>query len=498
MRELTGRVIRGGLWLVAVRTTGQLGGLARVVVLARILAPREFGLFGVAIVVLSLFETLATTGIQAALLQRQERVRAAFDTAWTLGCLRGVLLAALMAMSAPTVAVFFDSPEATTLVWAMALIPLVTGLGNVAVVEFNRTLAFAPHYVLNAAGVVADLAVAIPFALWLGNAWALVAGTVAMAVTRHGLSYAVHPYRPRLRIDRQELGALLGYGWWVFGSTLAGWGLQHGASAVVGRLAGVQALAFYQVGWRLATAVTTEVTNAMSGVTTAAYARLQGDRTRVGQAYFRVLSLVTLVTVPVAIGVVVHGPGLAPVILGPGWGAVVPIVQVLALSGLARALGATAAPVFLGTGHPRLETAAVLVELGVLAATVWPLTAGFGPVGAALSAMLASAAGAVAALGAVLRLLGLPGRRLGPILGWPALACVPVVATQLGLVGAQATPVGLVAAAALSAAMYIGGLAVLQRLGLYSVDAALVEPVRQWAAGWTCRGLRRRGGRAGP
>src|SRR2546426_6496274 len=114
--------------MAALRATGRLLGTIRLLVLARVLGPHEFGVVGIATVVMSLFDAFATKGTQLTLIHRRERARGLFDTAWTLGLVRGVAAAGLMVVFAPAMGRFFDSPGAGGGGPGMAPAPVVRSL----------------------------------------------------------------------------------------------------------------------------------------------------------------------------------------------------------------------------------------------------------------------------------------------------------------------------------------------------------------------------------
>jgi lipopolysaccharide exporter len=480
MENLSGRVIRSGLWMVALNVTGRLLGTVRLLILARLLTPYDFGLAGIALVGISLFGSFTVMGTHLALIQRKERARDLFDTAWTLGLIRGAIVAGLLLVLAPVVGMFFDSPAAVAIVRVMALIPLMTGLTNIGVVEFSKELTFGPYYLLHTSGTVADLCVAVPLALWRANAWALVGGWLALTAVRVVVSYWLHPYRPALRLNWKEAAELLGYGRWIFGSSVIAWLITDGVHAVVGRLLGVQALGLYQMAWRVAFLPTTEVTDVISGVTVAAYAKLQDSMARVRSAYLRVLTAVTLAAAPIAVGIGFYGEDLVRVLMGRRWGGIVPIVQVLAFAGLFRSIGATAGPVFQGLDRPRVQTLVAFVELGLLAGLLVPLTLWMGPVGTAVAATIGGGCGAAASLWVVSRLLGIRAGELVPILGGPLLACLAFAILRIWVLGPLDTLIGLAGAIISSGILYLTVLVLLARLDLYNLRPVLPSGMGHW------------------
>jgi lipopolysaccharide exporter len=480
VQSLSGRVIRGGLWMVALNATGRLLGMVRLLVLARLLTPHDFGLVGIALVMIALFESFSTTGTHLALIQRKERARELFDTAWTLGVIRGGVVAGVMVIIAPAVATFFESPEAVSIVRTMALVPLIGGLTNIGIVEFRKELTFGPHYLFHTSGIVADVCVAVPLALWGGDAWALVGGWLALIVVRVLMSYWLHSYRPALHLEGNAVRELLGYGRWIFGATAAASLLTGGIQAVVGRVLGTATLGLYQMAWRVASLPTTDVTIVVSGVTMAAYAKLQDSPVRVRSAYLRVVAAVALASAPIAVGLAMYAEDLVRVVLGTPWSGILPIVQVLAFAGLARSIGATAGPVFQGLNRPQVQTLVAFVELGVVAGALIPLTLWMGPVGTAMAATGGAVCGAVTALSFVSRLLEIRAGELAAILGWPLTACLGFVVLRVWILGPLDTLVGLAGALVLSGILYAIVIVLMDRLGLYDVSALLPSSRGRW------------------
>ena len=205
-----------GFWAFALRVGNRLFGLARTVVLARLLSPADFGLFGIALLASAALETVTETGFEAALIQKKGDVKPYLDTAWTMQVIRGFVLAGILVVGAPMVAAFFREPQAALLLKVMALVVLVKGFTNIGVVFFQKELEFHRQFAYVFSGTLADLAVAITAAFVLRNAWALVCGFLAGNLVRAVASYIVHPHRPRLRMEGARAKELYTYGRWIW------------------------------------------------------------------------------------------------------------------------------------------------------------------------------------------------------------------------------------------------------------------------------------------
>ena len=114
--NLSKRVVKGGAWVFALRIVSRGLGLVRLVILARILAPADFGLMGIALLAMATLDTFSQTGFNAALIQKKEDVESYLNSAWTITIFRGIVLFVVLYFSAPYVATFFKSTEAKPII----------------------------------------------------------------------------------------------------------------------------------------------------------------------------------------------------------------------------------------------------------------------------------------------------------------------------------------------------------------------------------------------
>jgi len=372
------------------RVVVSVAGTARVMVLARLLAPEDFGLISIALLVVGFLDSMAQTGFATALVQRKGDIRPYLDTAWTVQLVRGVVLAGAVALAAPVVSRFFDSPGAESIVRTMALVVLFKGLTNSAVVYFQRDLEFRKQSVLQIVHTMSDVAVSVGFGIALRDVRALVYGAVAASIALVVVSFIVHPYRPRPRIDFGKARELYSYGKWVFGTNVLKYFILNGDNAFVGRMLGTVALGHYQMAYRISQMPATEVGDLISRIMFPAWSKMQEDVDRLRAAYLRTVQVSTLVTLPLAGGVLVLADAFTRVVLTEKWLEIVPALQVLAVLGALKTIGAFA-PLFQALGRPRFVTIVSAVRLAAIAALIYPLTQTMGIVGTGWAVLIGTA-----------------------------------------------------------------------------------------------------------
>ena len=394
--DLATRAVKSAGWVFAGRATRKVLDLVRMVIFARLLGPRDFGLFGVVTITLIALKTFSQTGFDQALIQRKEDTERYLDTVWTVQLARGVLLAFALILTAPVVAGFFRAPLATNLLRAMSLAVLLEGGFNVGTIFFRKNLQFKRLFVLNTLGSVASLAVGIMLAVRLRSAWALLGAAVTGAFASCCLSYLLHPYRPRLNFDRKKASELIRYGKWVLAGAVTTFIAAQLDYVMVGRILSVEVLGVYVLAYRISLLPIQEVTYTVARVALPSYAKLQGDPERIRTAYNRLFQLTTFLSVPACIGTMMIAPRLVTILLGAKWHGVILPLQILMIAQLLKSVCSTGSPLFLGSGNPKYEFSMQFFRALALAATLYPLLIWAGIAGGAWAVVVSSGAMLVA------------------------------------------------------------------------------------------------------
>jgi PST family polysaccharide transporter/lipopolysaccharide exporter len=390
--SLTQRSVVGGAWVAALNVSDRVLQLAMVVVLARLIGPEAFGLMGIALLALAAFRTVSRLGLDEALVYNEnENIDDYLDTTLTLNIGRGVLVGSAAYLSAPLVATLLGEPRATPVLEVLALTPVLQGLRNPGIVYFRKDLEFHREYVYKVSGAVAQLVVAVGYALVFPTVWALVAGTIAKKLVRVGVSYWIHPYRPWPRFDVDRARELIDYGKWMTGASIMGFLTKQGDDAFLAWLLGATSLGLYQMAYRLAKAPNTEVTHVVSRVAFPAYSKLQDDMEKLRAGFYRTIKVTLLVSFPAGVGVLAVAPTFVRAFLGESWMAMVPTMQLLALYGMSVSFGSMFGEIWKAVGRPDLITKFGVVRIVVFAALIYPLTVRYGILGTALTIVAAEA-----------------------------------------------------------------------------------------------------------
>ncbi len=473
---LTKRVVRAGLWTFAIRVSLRSLSAVKTVILARVLAPSDIGLFGVALLMLSLVDAYTYTGFRNALIQRKDDIKPHLDSAWTIEALRGVALAGALILAAPWVARFFGTPKATDMIRVMAASVLLDSLVNVGIVYFERELAFRKRFIYEVSYALAEVVVGTILVLIMRNVWALVYSALIATVVQVAASYLLHPYRPRLSIERKKVGQLFHFGKWVFGNHMLNFANRNFGQILVGRMLGVAPLGFYRMANNMAEMATTEVARVTNQVLFPTFSRLQDQRARLRGAYLRSLSLVTLISLPMAAIAVPLAYHFTEVVLGAKWLPMTQAFQLLMVAGAVRSVSTTIGPLLSGSGRPDIFPKLQLVKLVILGALAYPATRYWGLTGAATAFLISTTLLDGTAFIVANHMVGSSLGDLRRALLYPA-ACAAGAGLALGAVVWAFHPhpamAELVVLAGLGVGIYVAALAVCRGLFGYTASGLL-------------------------
>jgi O-antigen/teichoic acid export membrane protein len=155
------------------------------------------------------------------------------------------------------------------------------------------------------------------------------------------------------------------------------------ADLTIGKSLGPGPLGLFNLAYEISHLPSTELSAPINRAVYPGYAKVASDQTRLAVQFLDVLGLTALSTAPVAVGIAAVAPLLVPLLLGDAWREAVPLMEILALSGLLASLRTNAGYVFLALGRSKLVTVMTAVRFGVVVPALVFGTIYFGAKGAA-------------------------------------------------------------------------------------------------------------------
>jgi O-antigen/teichoic acid export membrane protein len=381
-KNLSDKVAKGAFWIFLLRIFTRSFSLLKSLILARLLSPKDFGLFGIALLTFSILENLSNTGFNNALIQKKGGIKNYLDSAWTVQILRETVIANVIFWFSPYISIFFNEPGATNILRALALGILIKGFVNIGVINFQKDLEFNKNFIYELSAVFTDVIFSISMALILKNVWALVIGYILGNVVRVVVSFIISETTPKISFDIQKVSELFSFGKWILASNVLVYILTQGDDILVGKLLGATSLGVYQMAYKLSNLPATEWSHLVAKLTYPAYSKLQNNVKKMKKVYMYSLKMTAFLSFPVSGAIFIFADPFTKLILGEKWLSIIPIMKILSVYGLLRSIGATTGVIFMALGKPEIRTRFQLFQVFIFGILIYPGIEKFGLHGA--------------------------------------------------------------------------------------------------------------------
>lgn len=385
--------------------------VVRLVVLARILGPTEFGLLTIAQTAIGVINQVTDLGMIPALVQKPAPERRHYNAAWTVNLFRGLVVAAVVVAAAPLVARVFGAPEATNVVRLLAASPVLLALSSIGLADLYRRMEFRSLAFIDLGQALANTVVSIGLASRLG-VWALIVGALAGAGTHLLLSYLLAPRRPRLVFEAGAVRPLVDFGRWILLGGIIAVAGHFVLKAVISNRLGVAELGLYYMATQVAFLPVAVATEVGGSVAFPLFSRLQAQSRKAARGFRTLVVGMAGFLVPVCLLLIALAPSLVEHVFGERWHGTGPAIRVLALVPIIGLVGEASIPLLKGLGRPSRLVVMEGVQSVLLVLCVWSLAGAFGLVGAVSAWIPATLASQLAAVAFVRRAVDRPFRGL--------------------------------------------------------------------------------------
>ncbi|MBU1885938.1 oligosaccharide flippase family protein [Patescibacteria group bacterium] len=376
-------------WLGGSRVFTRIISLASIAILARILQPAQFGIFGIATLVLSFLEIISETGINVFLIQ-EKQIKQYIDTAWVISIIRGICIFLIILLLSKPLSIFFTTPEVLILLRLISLLPLIKGFINPAILNYQKNLFFNKEVYLRSGLFVISTAVTLIIALLTSSTTSLVWGLIAAAIIETIFSLIFIKPLPKLKLERKQTRLIIHRGKWMTLVGISNYLFHQGDDLIVSKFLGQKTLGFYQMAYKISTLPITEVADIFGRVSFPIYTKISADKKRLRKAFIKTLGTISILVLPLSAIIFFFSSQLIFFVLGPNWLDIVPIIKILAIFGAIRAISGSSSSVLLALKKQREVSNITLISLIGMMVAIFPLMNKFGIMGVAGATLVGS------------------------------------------------------------------------------------------------------------
>lgn len=327
--NLKQRSVRGGAVTIAAQGSKFFLKLGSTAILARLLTPEDYGLIGMATVVVSFVEYFKDLGLSAATIQRAEinhqQVSVLFWINFGISCLVTLVIALL----APAIANFYHEPRLREITLGLAINFIFGGLTVQHQALLRRQMQFTSLAKIEVVSIAIGIITAIIAAYYGLNYWALVLMLMATAISNTVGVWFSCSWRPGLpRLD-SGVRAMLTYGGNLTGFSLVNYFSRNLDNILIGRRWGSEQLGFYAQAYKLLLLPIQQINSPITSVALPTLSSLQTEPDKYCRYYYKAILLITTLGMPIVGFMFAAADKVILLMLGQQWLGAVPLFKFL-------------------------------------------------------------------------------------------------------------------------------------------------------------------------
>lgn len=320
-------VISSLFWKFMERAGVQVMQFVVSIVLARLLAPEEFGLIAMVMIVIAIADVFVQSGLGIALIRKKEVDDLDFSSVFYASLTIAATAYTIVFISAPFISEFFGQSGLTPVIRVLTLTLFIGVFNSIQNAYVARHMMFKKLFIRGLCATIPSGALGIFLAYQGLGVWALVCQQLANASLSVLAMWVTVPWRPHLQFSMTRLKDLFSFGWKLLVSTLMDNIYDKIRALVIGKMFSSAALAFNDRGDQFPKLLITNINNSISAVLLPTLSAYQDDKPQLKKMTRRSIVTSAFVLIPMMTGLAMLAHPLVLILLGEKWLPCVPFIQ---------------------------------------------------------------------------------------------------------------------------------------------------------------------------
>lgn len=333
----TKNAISGFSWQTFLKVTTIGLGMIKLMIIARILTPADFGLFSLVTIALGIAEATTETGVNYTIINSKHSVTYFLNTAWVIAIVRGFVIGLVMLLAAFGLAEFYDEQRLLFLISLASLVPVIKGFINPAIVSLRKELQFFKESGYHLSRIVAEMLLAIGLTILLQDVSGLILAMIGSAIIEVLVSFAFFTLRPTFQYIHSRGKIIFSNARGLSTTAFFSYLNENLDNILIGKIVSPYGLGLYHNSYSVTHKVTHEFGKSAAHGTFPIFSKLAGQPIRLQRAVLKstasTMALITVVSIPFLIW-----PNILILFLGSQWTEAIPLIRILIIAGFFHAL----------------------------------------------------------------------------------------------------------------------------------------------------------------
>lgn len=377
------------IWRFAERCGAQVVTLIVSIVLARILAPEDYGQIALITVFTTIMQVFVDSGLGTALIQKKDADDLDFSSVFYFNFVVCLILYAVMFVSAPLIAGFYNDGSLTPIIRVISLTIVISGVKGIQQSYVSRNMLFKRFFYATLGGTIFSAFSGIALAYAGFGVWAIVAQQLSNTTIDTLILWLTVKWRPKKMFSWNRLKGLLSYGWKLLLSALLDTGYNNIRSLVIGKMYSSADLAYYDQGKKFPNVIVTNINTSIDSVLLPTMSNAQDNPEHVKSMTRRSIKTSTYIMAPMMMGLAFCAEPIVRLVLTDKWLPCVPFLRIFCITYMFYPIHTANLNAIKAMGRSdyflKLEIAKKVVGMILLLSTMW-----FGVMAMAYSLLVSS------------------------------------------------------------------------------------------------------------
>ena len=327
-----GNVVSNFLWRFAERCGAQLVSFVVSIVLARILAPEDYGTIALVTVFTAILQVFVDSGLGTALIQKKDADDLDFSSVFYFNFAMCLVLYSGMFIAAPYIAIFYEDMTLTPVIRVLSLTIVISGVKGIQQAYVSRNMLFKKFFFSTIGGTIFSAFLGIGLAFSGYGVWALVAQQLSNTMIDTLILWITVKWKPKKEFSWKRLRTLFSYGWKLLVSSLLDTVYNNLRNLIIGKMYSSADLAYYNQGDKFPKIIVTNINTSIDSVLLPTMSNEQDDRNRIKSMTRRAIKTSTYVMAPLMMGLAFCAESIVKIVLTDKWLPCVPFLRLFCIT----------------------------------------------------------------------------------------------------------------------------------------------------------------------
>ncbi len=350
-------------------------------VAAHYLNPSDFGVFGLAYVLIGLMALFKAYGVSAFLIHKNECDESYYHTAFWVNIATGLMLFVLTLCLSPLFAFFYKSNVLQGVVSIIAIDFFVSELSSINSIRLQQQLKFHLLSLVEIIRSFSQSIIVIILSVCGYGVWSLAYAVIAASLIATSLLYYTERWHPKFRFSWAKFAEIFKFGRNILGESFCNYISQNLDYLIIGRVLGTSSLGIYKLAYGLPHLIYENFPQKVTPVLYPFLCQIRSNINEYKNTFIRSVSLVANFAFPALTFLGFNAHDIVVLLYGEKWLSMISLVQIFVVLAMARCVGTFVGSILNSLGRPDLGFKINILKLPIFALGIYSATMFWGLVG---------------------------------------------------------------------------------------------------------------------